>query len=171
MTNVDGAVSPTADAHIPVMDRGFLYGDSIYEVFRTYDGVPLFFDEHWARFENSARLIHMRPSLTKEQMLEEISQTVGRTNAPELRRDVYVRYTMTRGEGPVDLFPGPDLVMRYVIIVKPYDPGTLKDIERGLQSGVRPAAPYDRRDQVHLLIIRHGSYPPQKVMGRLYVIL
>ena len=43
---VDGVVTPLAEARIPVMDRGFLYGDSIYEVFRTYEGVPLFFDEH-----------------------------------------------------------------------------------------------------------------------------
>ncbi len=35
MANVDGVISRTANAHIPFMDRGFLYGDSIYEVFRT----------------------------------------------------------------------------------------------------------------------------------------
>ncbi len=35
MANVDGVTSRTADAHILVMDRGFLYGDSIYEVFRS----------------------------------------------------------------------------------------------------------------------------------------
>ncbi len=56
---VDGVISRTAVAHIPVMDRGFLYDDSIYEFFRTYGGVPFFYDEHWARFENSARLIHL----------------------------------------------------------------------------------------------------------------
>jgi branched-chain amino acid aminotransferase len=118
MTNVDGVISRTADARIPVMDRGFLYGDSIYEVFRTYDGVPLFYDEHWERFENSARLIHMQLGLTKAQMMREIHQTVLATNAAALGRDVYVRYTMTRGEGPVDLFPNPTLATRYVIIIK-----------------------------------------------------
>ena len=118
MTNVDGLISATADAHIPVMDRGFLYGDSIYEVFRTYDGVPLFYDEHWERFDNSARLIHMRLSLTKAHMMQEIRRTVLMTNAAAFERDVYVRYTMTRGEGPVDLFPGPELTARFVIIIK-----------------------------------------------------
>ena len=114
MANVDGVISRTADAHVPVMDRGFLYGDSIYEVFRTYDGVPLFYDEHWTRFENSARLIHMPLELTKEQMTQEIRQTVALTDAATLGQDVYVRYTMTRGEGPVDLFPSPTLTDRYI---------------------------------------------------------
>ncbi len=103
MANVDGVISRTADAHIPVMDRGFLYGDSIYEVFRTYGGVPFFYDEHWARFENSARLIHSELGLTKEQITQEICQAVLMTNAAERGWDVYVRYTMTRGEGPVEL--------------------------------------------------------------------
>lgn len=118
MANVDGLISATADARIPVMDRGFLYGDSIYEVFRTYDGIPLFYDEHWERFENSARLIHLQLGLTKADMMQEIRQTVLMTNSVMLGRDVYVRYTMTRGEGPVDLFPSPALTTRYVIIIK-----------------------------------------------------
>jgi branched-chain amino acid aminotransferase len=49
MSNVDGRITPTGEACVPVLDRGFLYGDSIYEVFRTYSGVPLFYEEHWKR--------------------------------------------------------------------------------------------------------------------------
>jgi branched-chain amino acid aminotransferase len=87
-------------------------------VFRTYDGVPLFYDEHWARFENSAQLIRMRIGITKEKLGEEIRRTVRATGAAEGKRDVYVRYVVTRGEGPVDLFPSADLKTRYVIIVR-----------------------------------------------------
>jgi branched-chain amino acid aminotransferase len=57
--SVDGVVTSLAEARVPIMDRGFLYGDSIYEVFRTYRGVPLFYEEHWRRLENSASLIGM----------------------------------------------------------------------------------------------------------------
>jgi branched-chain amino acid aminotransferase len=156
MTNVDGVISRTVDARIPVMDRGFLYGDSIYEVFRTYDGVPLFFDEHWTRFENSARLIHMPLGLTKAEMLQEIIQTVRLTNAAELGRDVYVRYTMTRGEGPVDLYPNPELSARFVIIVK-----ELHDWKKELYSqGVRLAIPEVLRNPTNALDpnIKGGNY-------------
>lgn len=119
MTNVDGAITRTADARIPVLDRGFLYGDSIYEVFRTYGGVPLFYDEHWARFENSAALVRMQIGISKAQMGEETRATIAASGAARLRRDVYVRYTVTRGEGAVDLFPAPDMKTRFVIIVRP----------------------------------------------------
>jgi len=103
MANVDGVISRTADAHIPVMDRGYLYGDSIYEVFRIYGGVPFFYDEQWEHVENSARLIHWELGLTQEQMTQEIRQTVLMTNAAERGRNVYARYTMTRSDGPVEL--------------------------------------------------------------------
>jgi branched-chain amino acid aminotransferase len=118
MTNVDGVVTKTADARIPVLDRGFLYGDSIYEVFRTYGGVPLFYDEHWTRFQNSASLIRMDVGLTLAQLTEEIRATIETTGAPELGLDVYVRYMVTRGEGAVDLFPSAELTPRYVIVVR-----------------------------------------------------
>ena len=117
-TNVDGVITATTEARVPVLDRGFLYGDSIYEVFRTYGGIPLFYDEHWARFENSASLIRMRIGLGKEQMTQAIRATIEASGAASLGLDVYVRYVVTRGEGPVDLFPAPDLKTRYVIIVR-----------------------------------------------------
>ena len=118
MTSVNGLITPTADARVPVLDRGFLYGDSIYEVFRTYGGIPLFYDEHWQRFENSAALIRMRLGTSKEQLTNAIRETIAATHAPQLGVDVYVRYVVTRGEGPVDLFPAPELETRYVIIVR-----------------------------------------------------
>lgn len=118
MTSVDGVITKTADARVPVLDRGFLYGDSIYEVFRTYDGVPLFYDEHWARFLNSASLIRMNVAISKEKLIDEIRATVRATGAPALKADVYVRYIVTRGEGPVDLFPSPDLPQRLIVIVR-----------------------------------------------------
>lgn len=118
MANVDGLITPTEQATVPVLDRGFLYGDSIYEVLRTYDGVPMLYDAHWARFENSASLIDLRIGLTREQMLDQIRATVAQTGAAAQRTDVYVRFAVTRGEGAIDLYPSPDLEPRYVIIAR-----------------------------------------------------
>ena len=156
MTNVDGVITPTSEARIPVMDRGFLYGDSIYEVFRTYGGIPLFFDEHWERLENSARLIHLRLQLTREQMMEEIRRTFRASGAAEIEQDVYVRYCITRGEGPVDLFPNPELPNRYVIIVKELLPWRADFYGRGVSLAVSQT----RRNPINALNpnIKGGNY-------------
>jgi branched-chain amino acid aminotransferase len=156
MTNVDGVVTKTADARVPVLDRGFLYGDSVYEVFRTYDGVPLFYDEHWDRFQNSASLIRMDVGLSKQQLTEEIRATVETTGAPGLGLDVYVRYIVTRGEGPVDLYPSADLSTRYVIIVREVPQWSPELYSRG----VRVAVAGTRRNPGNALDpnIKGGNY-------------
>jgi branched-chain amino acid aminotransferase len=119
MAAVDGVVTPVDEARVPVMDRGFLYGDSIYEVFRTYRGVPLFFEEHWQRFENSARLIHLElGKRIKGELTADIKAATAASGAPALGKDVYVRYVVTRGEGPIDLLPQRGLATRRVVIVK-----------------------------------------------------
>ena len=156
MSNVDGHITPTAEARVPVLDRGFLYGDSIYEVFRTYSGVPLFYQEHWERLENSARLIHMHITQDREQITEQIRRTVQATSAGKLSKDVYVRYVITRGEGPVDLYPNPDLKTRYVIIVNTV-PQWSADF---YHVGMKAAIPTVRRNPIDALDpnIKGGNY-------------
>lgn len=156
MTSVDGIVTRTEDAKISVLDRGFLYGDSIYEVFRTYDGVPLFYAEHWARFRNSAALIGLAVDMTQQALTERIRQTVAATRAPASRTDVYVRYMLTRGRGPIDLAPSPDLEPSCVVIVK--------EVPRWSESlyarGVVAAVPTRRRNPGNALDpnIKGGNY-------------
>jgi len=155
MTNVDGVITPTEEARVPVMDRGFLYGDSVYEVFRTYNGVPLFYQEHYQRLLNSARLIHMNISQSGEKITTEIRKTVQATGArPE--QDVYVRYTITRGEGPVDLYPDPDLVTRYVVIAREV-PSWKPEF---YSHGMKMAIPNVRRNPIDALDpnIKGGNY-------------
>jgi branched-chain amino acid aminotransferase len=98
--------------------------------------VPLFYDEHWARLENSAALIHLAIGLTKDELGDAIRVTVAATGAPSSRTDVYVRYMVTRGEGPVDLYPSPDLRTRYVIIVKAVPSWGAELYTRGVRAAI-----------------------------------
>lgn len=156
MSNVDGRITPTGEACVPVLDRGFLYGDSIYEVFRTYSGVPLFYQEHWERLENSARLIRMHVTQSQDEITEQIRRTVQATSAGKLEREVYVRYVITRGEGAVDLYPNPDLKTRFVIIVNavPEWPPEFYSV------GMKAAIPAVRRNPTDALDpnIKGGNY-------------
>ena len=156
MTNVDGNIRPTDQACIPVLDRGFLYGDSVYEVFRTYSGIPLFYDEHWDRLENSARLIRMQLTQNRAEITEEIRRTVAATNAGTLGQDVYVRYAVTRGEGPVELYASPEARTRYVIIVRELPSWNPIHYERGMKAAI----PEVRRNPVNALDpnIKGGNY-------------
>ncbi|MEO1497560.1 MAG: aminotransferase class IV [Planctomycetota bacterium] len=155
--NVDGALSPLAEASIPVLDRGFLYGDSVYEVFRTYDGVPLYWREHFDRMANSARLIHMPVAQSVEDLMGEIRRTVAAAHDGHTERgEVYVRWHVSRGVGPVELYPDPSLRTSFMIMVKPVPSWNPDHYTTGLRVAVTDV----RRNSVEALSpnIKSGNY-------------
>ena len=50
---LDGEYTPLCDAKVSVLDRGFIFGDGVYEVVPIYDGKTFCFDEHMARLDRS----------------------------------------------------------------------------------------------------------------------
>ena len=56
---VNGQITSADMAVIPVFDHGFVYGEGVYEVLRTYSGVPFLYDRHVTRLRNSARYLHL----------------------------------------------------------------------------------------------------------------
>lgn len=115
--NVNGVITPAQDAKVSIFDRSFQYGDSVYEVTRTYEGVPFYHDEHFDRLENSARLARMKISQTRDFLNEEIRRTVKESGVKK-GEDVFIRYTISRGTGPLDLDPATAPQTTYVILVK-----------------------------------------------------
>jgi D-alanine transaminase len=53
LANINGVSMPLSEARVPALDRGFLFGDAVYEVLRVYAGRPWQEEEHFRRFERS----------------------------------------------------------------------------------------------------------------------
>ena len=56
---LNGAIIPAVDASVSVFDRGFLFGDAVYELARTFDGVPIAMNAHIARLKASLDSIQL----------------------------------------------------------------------------------------------------------------
>ncbi len=56
---LNGRLMPLSKARVHVEDRGYTFGDGVYEVVRVYDGRPFMFLEHLRRFERSAEAIQL----------------------------------------------------------------------------------------------------------------
>ncbi len=95
LCNLDGAILPEADARISVLDRGFLFGDSIYEVVRTTTGVPFGWPEHYARLQTSAEALLLELDLDEAEIARRIAATIAAAG----HGDSYVRIVVTRGSG------------------------------------------------------------------------
>jgi len=61
---LNGDFLPICEAKVPVLDRGFLFGDGVYEVIPVYGEKPLRLEEHLRRLEQSLAAIRMQPPLT-----------------------------------------------------------------------------------------------------------
>src|SRR6187549_452088 len=96
----NGRLHDAKEASISPLNRGFLYGDAIYEVWRTYGGVLFAWDEHWDRLERSASALAMELPLRRADALGEIKRTVDeyRCHTPN-KSELYVRLQITRGAG------------------------------------------------------------------------
>ncbi len=122
------------DAKISVFDRSYLYGDSLYEVVRTYDGVPTFMKEHLDRLCQSGEHCHMdlNPEISRfeREMLRSIrayQEAMGPT-CPEL----YCRIVVSRGVGRIGF--GKSFLespIRFTIIVQPLNPPSKEAFEKG----------------------------------------
>lgn len=76
VANVNGKLTLLEDAKIPITDRGFLYGDSLYEVIIIENGFPMFLKEHLERMHKSAEKMRMKLTISDDELTEEIRKTV-----------------------------------------------------------------------------------------------
>lgn len=113
--NVNGRLSRADEALVSPLDRGFLYGDSVYETVRTYNGRPFRMAEHLARLRRSAE----RLAIPIERAPVEIATEVARTVASAANEESAIRILVSRGVGPIGYDPAPVGPPTVVIYVRP----------------------------------------------------
>lgn len=116
--NVNGVITGAADAVIPVFDHGFLFGEGVYEVLRTYDGVPFLFDRHQARLRASAGRIHLEVPFTDQEIEARSLATMAAAGLGP-GNEAYIRILLTRGVGEITYDPAACPAPSLVIIAKP----------------------------------------------------
>lgn len=135
---------PNSEVKIDPLDRGFMVGDVVFDVERTFNGKSFRMREHIQRLYRSLKYVRIDPGLTADEMIE-ISEEAIRRN--EMRRepggDVNIRQVVTRGPGRHTWDAGPPTVL---VRVNPID--------------------FDRYSQfystgVHGVVTRTRSYEPE----------
>ncbi|MFB6251787.1 MAG: aminotransferase class IV [Halobellus sp.] len=117
--HVDGELVPADEATVSVRDRGFMYGDAVFETLRAYGGEVFRWEGHAERLANSAAAISLDHGLTNSELQRRIAETL---RANDLQ-NAYVKLSITRGVQPGKLTPGPAVHPTVVIQVKPLPRG------------------------------------------------
>lgn len=115
---VNGRFMPLADAMVSIEDRGFQFGDGVYEVVRTYRGRPFELDAHLTRLDRSAQALDLPQPYSHQQWRQFILEGVRQAAYPEVK--VYLQ--ITRGVAPRDHAYAADLVPTVVMTVRELRP-------------------------------------------------
>lgn len=153
VVNLDGALVPPSAAKVSVFDRGFLYGDSVYEVIRTYGGRPFELDAHLARLRHSADRIGLVPKWGPERTAAELARALEASRggddpdpdaAPWNVGERYARVVMTRGAGEIGLDPALAVDPVALVVAQPLRGPPARAYAEGVAAavvGVRRASP------------------------------
>lgn len=99
MVNYNGELVEDAQAHLSVKNRGFAYGDSVFETIRAINGKLMFWEDHYFRLMASMRIMRMEiPANFSPEFLEQEITELLKTSALE-NSPVRVKFSVYRQEG------------------------------------------------------------------------
>lgn len=149
---VNDRLVPREEATISVLDRGFIYGDGIFETLSIHHGAVFRISEHLARLAESAAIVRIRLPWTCEELARKVLLTVSENRVQE----GVIRVNISRGVGNwrlttkgadnptlvISIYPPPEhppdtftkgwpiVVARDVNVMDPVVPGRAKTTNR-----------------------------------------
>jgi len=134
--NLQGQLLSGADAKVSVYDRSYLYGDSLYEVIRTYAGklIDSQMDAHMDRLWQSAQLCRLQIHQSRRELAQECQRALEHfQRQPFATEDAYCRLVLSRGVGKIGFGLGNLLTpTQFAIIVQPIESPTPQQFEKGM---------------------------------------
>lgn len=141
IANLNGRQMPLSEVMIPALDRGFLFGDAVYEVIRVYQGKPWLMAEHMARLGNSLESIRIT-GVNLDQLRRRVLETIAA--GPFQEATVYIQ--VTRGSAPRSHpFPEQSTPLEFLFVQEFKDPYVEKRRE-GAAVLTQPDVRWDRCD-------------------------
>ncbi len=124
---LNGDYLPLSEARISVLDRGFLFGDGVYEVIPAYNGKLFQLSAHLQRLDNSLENIRLHPPHTHRQWQEILTTLLDDTPAQYL----YLQVTRGIAEKRDHAFPQP---VRPTVFAMATPIGSTLELQRGVKA-------------------------------------
>lgn len=139
---LNGTFGPLRDAKVSVLDRGFLFGDGIYEVVPVYGGRLFRFDEHLTRLNRSLSKVRIASPFERAQWLEHCRTLI----AAQPAADQLLYIQVTRGVAMREHTMPPDLTPTVFIMTNPMKPPSAEQREQGVACITAPDFRWQRGD-------------------------
>lgn len=126
---LDGALVPTATARISPLDRGFLFGDGVYEVVPCYGGMPFRLEAHFDRLEAGLDALEISNPYPRPRWTELLQALIAANGGGDM--GLYLEITRGAGRGR-DFLPQPGLTPTVFGFCWPLAPVRREQLERGI---------------------------------------
>ena len=129
LLSLNGKALDPLRPQVSIFDRGFLFGDSVYEVIGSYEGILFTLSAHLERLYQSCELLRIRPSQSLEQVRNwalELFDKLG-------QQRVYLRIIVTRGEGAPDISLVPNAPTNVFMMIRENAPYPAQWYSEGLK--------------------------------------
>src|SRR5690625_435602 len=126
---LNGAYVRLGDAQISVLDRGFIFGDGIYDVVPCYQGRPFQMHEHLARLQRNLEAIEIETGWSHKDWEQLVLDMLARSGRGA---DVIVYLQVTRGPAKRDHAFPKDSTPTIFCMVSPFAPPSARTREQGL---------------------------------------
>jgi branched-chain amino acid aminotransferase len=154
------------EAVVSVFDHGFVFGEGVYEVLRTYGREPFLYQRHANRMRESAARIALPVPFSDDHLLGWIRDTIAA--APEIG-EAYVRILLTRGAGEFSYdprsCPSPTLVIITKALVPPPHSATADGVRVALV-GVTRNHPFSVSPLIKSNNLLNNALAMQQALGR-----
>ena len=130
MVFLNGKFLPIEEARVPVLDRGFIFGDGVYELVPVYSRVPFRLEEHLTRLERSLAETRIRNPYSRAEWRDIIAQLV----AKQPYDDQGVYFQVTRGVAKRDHSFPQDTAPTVFIMSNPLVNPARELVERGAEA-------------------------------------
>lgn len=127
---LNGRWLPLEQAQVSVLDRGFIFGDGVYEVIPVYAQKPLALEEHLARLDRSLAGIEMHSPLSHKEWRAIIQQVCVLEGSPQ--QSVYIQ--ITRGVAPRDHAFPMEVTPTVFVMAKPMLPPPESWLQKGISA-------------------------------------
>ncbi|MBC2712996.1 MAG: D-amino-acid transaminase [Desulfosarcina sp.] len=111
---VNGEIMPIEKAVVPIEDRGYQFGDGVYEFVASYEGRLFMLEEHLDRLERSMRELAFDP-ISRSEIKAAICDLLKRSGYP--RAGIYIQ--ISRGVAPRNHAITPDMAAQIIMTIRP----------------------------------------------------
>ncbi len=149
---LNGSFVNLSRAKISVFDRGFLYGDGLFETMRAYCAEVFRLEDHLDRLFRSAKEIELSFSYTREKLKNIVKRIIRINNLSE----AYVRITISRGVSQPGLISKSESSATLVIVARKFKPLSAAEYGKGWRATIvktrqNQASPVSRLKSLNFL--------------------